>query len=215
MGKYSSGGEDMVNKQWKSATAGFVVGICAMLIINLFAGGKERNIRSDVSINGNAGEEIIKMENAATGNADMESAEAENIRVGNGEAENNDYEGTKEEYSLIRISDNVDVSQDFIEELLLYQYIEYGLRQFNAKSNSEKQYYVDIRDMLPYDTEFYMKDENAIPFKTDLAKEMIPQLSDNLFNFELIGSNESIYMSIDTYNMKIYVYDDVKKQNGT
>ncbi len=212
---------DKVNKQWRSAAAGFAVGLCVMLAINLFTGDRDRNergIQGDAGMTENASEEINEMDDAGAEHADMESTEAENDdnMVGDGkavnrEAENSGHEEAAEEDCPVRISDNIDVSQGFIEELLLYQYIEYGLRQYNEKSNSEKQYYVDIKDMLPYDTEFCMKDENAIPFKTDLAKEMIPQLSENIYNFELIGSDENIYMSIDTYNMKIYVYDDVKK----
>lgn len=208
-----------MSKQWKNFAAGFAMGICVMLSFNAFRNNKEGNrweTQSDASIPENINGEILETENSGTENTETENTETESIEAENAEARNreaeiNDYEDTKAEDSAVRISDNIDISQDFVEELLLYQYIEYGLRMFNEKSNSEKQYYVDIRDMLPYDTEFCMDEEGEIPFKTDLAKEMIPQLSNNIYNFELVGKNESIYMSIDTYNMKIYVYDDVKE----
>lgn len=111
----------------------------------------------------------------------------------------------------IYVFNNMEISQDFIKEMLLYQYIEYGIRKFNESNGYELWYSVDLQDMLPYNTQFYMKDENEEPFKTDLAKEMIPELSNNLYNFELENDMQNRYMSIDTYNMKIYVYDGMVK----
>lgn len=63
--------------------------------------------------------------------------------------------------------------------------------------------------MLPYDTVFIMKEADAKPYKTDLAKEMLPELSGNLYNFILHGQSGDRYISIDTYNMKIYLYDNI------
>lgn len=111
----------------------------------------------------------------------------------------------------IYVFNNMEISQDFIKEMLLYQYIEYGIRKFNESNGYELRYSVNLQDMLPYNARFYMKDENEEPFKTDLAKEMIPELSNNLYNFELENDMQNRYMSIDTYNMKIYVYDGMVK----
>ncbi len=113
----------------------------------------------------------------------------------------------------IRTDLNVEIPGSFAENLILYQYIEYGIRKYNEENNENDRYYCDIKeDQLPYDTQFTMKKEGDIPYKTDLSKEIIPELANNIFNFKLEGQNDTIYMSIDTYNMKIYIYDKIKCQ---
>ncbi|MDE6749692.1 MAG: hypothetical protein K2K21_11630, partial [Lachnospiraceae bacterium] len=89
-------------------------------------------------------------------------------------------------------------------------YIEYGIRKYNEANQQTTIYSCNMEeDMLPYDTEFCMADTNKKPFKTDLAKEIIPELANNIYNFRLRNQDNTIYMSIDTYNMKIYVYDAI------
>lgn len=119
---------------------------------------------------------------------------------------------TEKEYEPrgFRVTEHMEISQSFVEKLMLYQYIEYGVRKYNEDMGNNEQYYVDIeRDMLPYDTVFIMKEADAKPYKTDLAKEMIPELSGNLYNFILHSQSGDRYISIDTYNMKIYLYDNI------
>ncbi len=108
----------------------------------------------------------------------------------------------------IKTASSVEISENFAEKLILYQYIEYGLRKYSADNNKHERYFCDIEeDILPCDTEFAMKNEWDTPYKTDLSKEIIPELVNNIYNFKLEGVNDTIYMSIDTFNMKIYVYD--------
>lgn len=110
-------------------------------------------------------------------------------------------------------SSDIQIPVDFAARLLLYEYIEYGLRKYSEDHHSNDRYFCDVEEnILPYDTELCMNSTSEEPFKTDLSKEIIPELSNNLYKFELIGDNQSIYMSIDTYNMKIYVYDDLAEK---
>lgn len=99
-------------------------------------------------------------------------------------------------------------STDFAKETLMYQYIEYGLRKYSEEKGQNKRYNCNIEeDLLPYDTEFRMKNEGEEPYKIDLAKELIPELANDIYNFKLEGEDETLYMSIDTFNMKIYIYN--------
>ena len=54
-----------------------------------------------------------------------------------------------------------------------------------------------------------MRNTREEAYWIDLAKEMIPELSNNIFNFKLENENRMLYMSIDTFNMKIFVYDAI------
>lgn len=90
----------------------------------------------------------------------------------------------------------------------IYQYIEYGLRKYSEDNNQSDRYFCDIEeDLLPNDAVFSMKNDGEKPYKTDLAKEIIPELVNNIYNFRLTNLENTLYMSIDTYNMKIYIYD--------
>lgn len=129
------------------------------------------------------------------------------------EETNNDMkERRKIENDVYYISSSMQIPEDVVCQLLLYEYIEYGLRKYSEENCLKDRYYCDIKeDMLPYETEFGMNKQGTEPYKTDLAKEIIPQLSSNIYNFKLTGQNRMLYMSIDTYNMKIYVYDTIVK----
>lgn len=103
---------------------------------------------------------------------------------------------------------NIEISESFVEELFLYQYIEYGLRKYSEDNNQSDRYFCDIEeDLLPYNAVFSMKNDGDKPYKTDLAKEIIPKLANSIYNFRLTNLENTLYMSIDTYNMKIYIYD--------
>lgn len=119
-------------------------------------------------------------------------------------------EGKMDKKETIVKSADIQIPTDFTARLLLYEYIEYGLRKYSEENHLNDRYFCDVEEnILPYDTELCMSSTSEESFKTDLSKEIIPELSNNLYKYELIGDNQSIYMSIDTYNMKIYVYDDL------
>lgn len=54
-----------------------------------------------------------------------------------------------------------------------------------------------------------MRNAREEAYRIDLAKEMTPELSNNIFNFKLENENRTLYMSIDIFNTKIFVYDAV------
>lgn len=140
----------------------------------------------------------------------QENAENEKDKIVMEEKGKRDIDNEKETFTK---SSDIQIPADFTARLLLYEYIEYGLRKYSEDSHSNDRYFCDIEEnILPYDTELCMNSASEEPFKTDLAKEIISELSNNLYKFELIGDNQRIYMSIDTYNMKIYIYDDLTKQ---
>ena len=184
-----------MKKRWKDVMAGFVIGILVVLVGNVLL------CRTDE----NAGEYLSKMQEVQQGEcfSEEETQRAED----KSEASKAADKDTKPPQGF-RISGNIEIPQDFMEEIMLYQYIEYGVRKYNEDTGKNNRYSVDIHeDMLPYDTEFAMKTAGGKPYKTDLAKELLPELSDNIFNFILHGQDETKYISIDTYNMKIYLYD--------
>ena len=184
-----------MKKRWKDVMAGFVIGILVFLVGNVLL------CRTDE----NAGEYLSKMQEVQQGEcfSEEETQRAED----KSEASKAADKDTKPPQGF-RISRNMEIPQGFIEEIMLYQYIEYGVRKCNEDTGKNNRYSVDIHeDMLPYGTEFAMKTAGGKPYKTDLAKELLPKLSDNIFNFILHGQDETKYISIDTYNMKIYLYD--------
>lgn len=104
-----------------------------------------------------------------------------------------------------------ELEEEPVEKILLYQYIDYGIEQYSLAHNTKNSFSVDIeKDWLPYDTELYMKNESEKPYKIDLAKEIIPELSNNIYNFKVSSRTKTLYMSIDTYNMKLYIYDSAE-----
>ncbi len=174
-------------KQWKIGLAGFGAGVLVMLAGNMlidFAGKDNDLVLEKAALQEQDGlqQEVI------------EEAEVVENEVG------------------IKTASSVEIPQNFAEKLILYQYIEYGLRKYSEDNNKNERYFCDIEeDILPCDTEFSMKNEWDTPYRTDLSKEIIPELANNIYNFKLEGVNDTIYMSIDTFNMKIYVYDKMEK----
>ncbi|MBD5546313.1 MAG: hypothetical protein HDQ97_02770 [Lachnospiraceae bacterium] len=181
--------------QWKIGLIGFGAGMLVMLagntIVNLM--GKDNN-------------QLIKKEILQEQEKQQESVDETELNQSVVEKAEDVKNGTG-----IKTGSNVEIPKNFAENLILYQYIEYGVRKYSEDNKKNDRYYCDIKeDWLPYDTEFSMKKEGDIPYKTDLSKEIIPELVNNIYNFKLEGQNDTIYMAIDTYNMKIYVYDKIK-----
>ena len=184
--------ENVMDRKWPYVIGGIGIGILTMLVFHFSAGTRGNQTEDMEDVSG------VREESAAMESDHVEEEESVACE-----------ESAAVESDGVHVSDHVEIPQDFMEEMLLYQYIEYGIRKYNEENNSSEHYYVELRDMLPYDTKFYMREEDKGPFRTDLAKEIIPELSDNLYNFELKGEKENIYMQIDTHSMKIYIYDGI------
>ena len=182
--------------QWKIGLIGFGAGMLVMLagntIFNLTGRDNNQLLKKEVLQE----QEELWQESVDETELNQSVVEkAEDVKNGTG----------------IKTGSNVEIPKKFAENIILYQYIEYGVRKYSEDNNKNDRYFCDIKeDWLPYDTEFTMKKEGDIPYKTDLSKEIIPELVNNIYNFKLEGQNDTIYMSIDTYNMKIYVYDKIK-----
>lgn len=186
-----------MKRQWRDRFVGFMAGIFCILAVGLFVHGMKTEEKSEDNSQERLGAAITEQKRNLKNQKEVmcqEDSEAEE----------------KYEPRGFRVTEHMEISQSFIEELMLYQYIEYGVRKYNQDTGKNEQYSLDIeRDMLPYDTVFTMKEADDKPYKTDLAKEMIPELSGNLYNFILHSQSEDRYISIDTYNMKIYLYDSI------
>lgn len=183
-------------KQWKTGLIGFGAGMLVMLIGNMLSNLAEKDSGQILE------KEILQeqdwLQKELIDEAELNQSEIENVEK-------------VENETGIKTATGVEISENFTKKLILYQYIEYGLRKYSEDNNQDERYYCDIEeDLLSYDTEFTMKNEGDMPYKTDLPKEIIPALSNNIYNFRLKGTNDNIYMTIDTYNMKIHVYDQIK-----
>lgn len=195
-----------MREKWKSILIGFFIGCCVIIVMNLMVkmDDKVGELQEDVYVEEQVLPALEESASGEDGNAEAAEEEAITIDADNAKQLEN-ITGT----DMIQISESTYAPLVFVEELYLYQYIEYGIRKYNEDRNSQERYSVDIeKDMLPYDTEFTTKG-NENHYKIDLAKEIIPELSNNLYHFRLEGeSGKIIYMSIDTFNMKIYVYGE-------
>lgn len=184
-----------MGKQIKSGFIGFAIGILFLLIGLSMTHGE--NV-----------EEPTERQDAAEGivvNHEIKQVdEKENL--------SNEMEwkqNGKTEYDDIYVLNNVAVPEKFVEELLIYSYIEYGIRKYNEENGLQDRYDVDIyEDVLPFDTIPKTDEVSNYLYKTDLAKPMIPELSNNIYFLKLESADNILYMSIDTYNMKIYIYND-------
>lgn len=111
----------------------------------------------------------------------IENAENEKDKIVMEEKGKRDIDNEKETFTK---SSDIQIPADFTAHLLLYEYIEYGLRKYSEDSHSNDRYFCDIEEnILPYDTELCMNSASEEPFKTDLAKEIISELSNNLYKF--------------------------------
>ena len=92
-----------------------------------------------------------------------------------------------------------------IEETAIYDYIKYGLKKYCEKEGINTDTPFQLMENMSGSIMF--KAEKEYVDKFDLAKEITPDISASLFNYYLKGPGILIYMQIDTYSMKIYIYD--------
>lgn len=200
-----------MKRQWQGVLPGFAAGILLMLVIsgitNVHSDKPEQDRESQQaeqqkadSVNEKEIQEMPDQESVAGESADKETAAQGIVLEEPADKANDGY----------HISDHVQIPADIAEQILLYGYIEYGIRKYIEANKQANRYSCNLEEgMLPFETEICMTDGDQEPFKTDLAKEIIPELANNIYNFRLENQNTTLYMSIDTYNMKIYVYDAI------
>ncbi|MCH5259704.1 MAG: hypothetical protein J1F18_08125 [Lachnospiraceae bacterium] len=191
-----------MRQQWMAVLFGLVTGILIVLVGNVLINTNNEKQQQDEEAQ-SIGKEI-QLETAFA--LEQENVPREDSSILGQE------KAHQETFDNVRISTNMQIPLQFAEQMLLYEYIEYGLRKYNEANGQEIRYSCSIEeDMLPFDTEFCMINTDEEPFRIDLAKEIIPELANNIYNFELKNQNNTIWMSIDTYNMKIFVYDSIIK----
>lgn len=180
-------------RQWKIALMGFGAGVLIMLVGNGLSNSIEKESLQTIEVEATQTQEPLNQKSMK----ELYQGQIANIVM-----ENKKIESSSEAAS------GIEISESFVEEFFLYQYIEYGLRKYSEDNNQSDRYFCDIEeDLLPNDAVFSMKNDGEKPYKTDLAKEIIPELVNNIYNFRLTNLENTLYMSIDTYNMKIYIYD--------
>ncbi|MCM1220983.1 MAG: hypothetical protein NC548_41505 [Lachnospiraceae bacterium] len=216
-----------VKRQWRGILTGFAAGVLVMLLAGRIAGVYNREPEQNTGELQEEGQETGAVDReemqTLTGKetvdgepADKETADKETVDRGTEGIPKWDTtaEDTGQETDRYHISEHVQIPAGFTEQILLYGYIEYGIRKYNEATCQTATYACDMEeDMLAFDTEFCMADAGQEPYKTDLAKEIIPELANNIYNFRLRDQDHTIYMSIDTYNMKIYVYDAIVQRS--
>lgn len=102
---------------------------------------------------------------------------------------------------------HVQMPSDFKAEVLLYDYIEYGVSNYCRDKGIQEVFYCDANEFgrPRYNNEVEVIEGEA--YQIDLAKKIIPELEQNIYQLILYGEKETLYMKIDTYRMKIYIYN--------
>lgn len=96
------------------------------------------------------------------------------------------------------------ISKESASDLkLLETYVDYALEKYCTEKGVENTYsYELLDDMLHHET--YVQGEKKYVY--DLNKKISPRLSNHRFLFKIEGA-DTIYVDINTYRMKIYVYE--------
>lgn len=93
---------------------------------------------------------------------------------------------------------------------LLYSYIMYGINSYCEEQGIQDKFSCNIDEQLHWATYYNAYgetwDQNA--YSIDLSREIIPELQNNIYNFYLTGETHNIYVQVNTYLMKIFVYDE-------
>lgn len=90
---------------------------------------------------------------------------------------------------------------------VLKTYVDYAIETYCDETGKTNTYrYNIIDDMLHHDTIISQEEY----FSFDLNKEITPELVNNKYFFKVTGSEDVLYVVIDTYRMKIYVYEYIK-----
>ena len=90
---------------------------------------------------------------------------------------------------------------------LLKSYVDYAIELYCKETEKPNTYqYSLIDDMLHHD--ITIKQNNYLKF--DLNKEITSDLVNDKYILKIVGVEDTLYVIIDTYGMKIYVYEYVK-----
>lgn len=100
------------------------------------------------------------------------------------------------------------ISQDVIADLEeIKSLVDYAIEKYCNEKGVENTYsYQLLESMLHHDT--HIRGENKYTY--DLDRQISSELANNRHIFRITGSENAIYVDINTYRMKMYVYEDIK-----
>ena len=116
--------------------------------------------------------------------------------------------GGKEEQMTEQESENL-ITQDVYDDLVqLKSFVDYALEKYCDDKMIENTYsYQLFENMMHHDT--FIRGEATYIY--DLNKKITQNLSNDKYFFR-IGEDPTIIIVIDTYRMKIYIYEEIKGQ---
>lgn len=99
----------------------------------------------------------------------------------------------------VSISDNAHKNMEILQD-----YVKYAVQSYCAETGKIDNYTFNIFDDMLHNSTKITANEF---FQFDLNKSITRQLAGNKFIFEVKGESNDLYVVIDTYRMKIYVYE--------
>lgn len=97
--------------------------------------------------------------------------------------------------------------EEYADLKQLKSFVDYAIQKYCEEKGIENSYtYQLLRNMLHHDTR--IKGENKYTY--DLNRRISPQLTNDRFTFKMSGQYNTIFVVIDTYRMKMYVYEDIE-----
>ena len=86
----------------------------------------------------------------------------------------------------------------------LETFVDLAITRYCDEKSIENQYTFELfEDMLHYNTRIYDVEEK---YTYDLDKTIFPDLTNNRFLIKVEGGYNTIYVEVNTYRMKLYVY---------
>lgn len=110
----------------------------------------------------------------------------------------------------IEAGNEISISQSTYNNLEeLKRLVDYAIERYCSETGKENTYtYQIIDNMMHHDTRISARTTRKEGYVFDLDKIVPSGLAYNKFTFEIQGEGDTIYVIINTYRMKMYVYDD-------
>ena len=123
-------------------------------------------------------------------------------RITNNSKPKPDSQNSEDMESVVTISPDVISDLEEIKSL-----VDYAIEKYCNEKGVENTYsYQLLESMLHHDTR--IRGENKYTY--DLDRQISPGLANNRHIFRITGGENAIYVDINTYRMKMYVYEDIK-----
>lgn len=123
-------------------------------------------------------------------------------QITNNSKQKPDSQNSEDLESIVTISPDVISDLEEIKSL-----VDYAIEKYCNEKGVENTYsYKLLESMLHHDT--HIRGENKYTY--DLDRQISPGLANNRHIFRITGGENAIYVDINTYRMKMYVYEDIK-----